>query len=100
MVSLDSSKQAIYVFENDRKGSTVCYGTCAEAWPPVLTDGGAEAWERGEGIAARDGQATRRQKVQVTTRANRSTSTRTSNPGEVRCHNVNLNGGLLVGHRP
>jgi hypothetical protein len=35
----DSSRQAIYVFENDRRGDTVCYGTCAEAWPPVLTDG-------------------------------------------------------------
>ena len=32
---VDSSKQAIYIFENDSEGRTVCYDECAEAWPPV-----------------------------------------------------------------
>src|SRR3712207_5019285 len=35
----DTKKQAIYIFEKDPKGETVCYGECAEAWPPVYTDG-------------------------------------------------------------
>jgi len=35
----NSKKQAIYVFEQDSKGKSVCYGECARAWPPVLTDG-------------------------------------------------------------
>jgi predicted lipoprotein with Yx(FWY)xxD motif len=35
----DSKKQAIYIFQNDPKGKSVCYGECAAAWPPVLTDG-------------------------------------------------------------
>ena len=34
-----SDKQAIYIFEKDPKGNTVCYDDCAEAWPPVLTTG-------------------------------------------------------------
>ena len=33
----DAKHQAIYVFENDRPNETVCYGECAEAWPPVST---------------------------------------------------------------
>ena len=35
----DSRKQAIYAFERDSNGRTVCYGECAEAWPPVRTVG-------------------------------------------------------------
>ena len=35
----DSKKQAIYIFENDPKGESACYDDCAEAWPPVFTDG-------------------------------------------------------------
>lgn len=89
----DSNKQAIYVFENDPKGSTVCYGTCAEAWPPVLTDGEPRA---GRGVKEsllgtvkrRDGS------VQVTYAAKPLYFYSHEGPGEVRCHNVNLNGGF------
>ena len=44
-----ADKQAIYIFENDPKGKTVCYGECAEAWPPVFTDGKPQA---GDGVKA------------------------------------------------
>jgi predicted lipoprotein with Yx(FWY)xxD motif len=89
----DSSKQAIYVFENDREGSTVCYGKCAEAWPPVLTDGEPRP---GKGVKAsllgtvkrRDGRA------QVTYAGKPLYFYAHEQPGEVRCHNVNLNGGF------
>ena len=89
----DSSKQAIYVFENDRRGGTVCYGTCAEAWPPVLTDGEPRP---GKGVKAsllgtvkrRDG------RVQVTYAGKPLYFYAHERPGEVRCHNVNLNGGF------
>jgi predicted lipoprotein with Yx(FWY)xxD motif len=89
----DSNKQAIYVFENDRKGRTVCYGTCAEAWPPVLTDGEPKP---GKGVKAsllgtikrRDGT------LQVTYAAKPLYFYAHESPGEVRCHNVNLNGGF------
>ena len=48
-ILFDANKQAIYIFENDPKGETVCYDECAEAWPPVFTDGEAVA---GKGVKA------------------------------------------------
>ena len=89
----DSSKQAIYVFERDRRNESVCYGGCAKAWPPVLSEGAPEA---GDGI--------RRSLLgTITRRGGRSQVTYAGRPlyfyahedaGEVLCHNVNLNGGL------
>ena len=89
----DSKKQAIYIFENDSEGKTVCYGECAEAWPPVFTSGEPRA---GDGVKQsllgtvkrRDG------KVQVTYAGKPLYFYANEQPGEVRCHNVNLNGGL------
>ncbi len=89
----DSKKQALYVFQNDPKGQTVCYGECAEAWPPVLTEGrpraGAGVRESLLGtVKRRDG------KLQVTYGGKPIYSYSHEGPGEVRCHNVNLNGGF------
>ena len=89
----DSKKQAIYIFQNDSKGKTVCYGECAEAWPPVFTKGKPQA---GDGVRAsllgtlkrRDG------KLQVTYAGKPLYFYSHEGPGEVRCHNVDLNGGL------
>jgi predicted lipoprotein with Yx(FWY)xxD motif len=89
----DSKKQAIYVFEKDREGETVCYEECAEAWPPVFTEGEPKA---GDGVKAsllgtvkrRDG------KLQTTYAGKPLYFYAHEGPGEVRCHNVNLNGGL------
>jgi predicted lipoprotein with Yx(FWY)xxD motif len=89
----DSNKQAIYVFENDRNGDTVCYGECAEAWPPVVTTGKPKA---GKGVdpsllgtvKRRDG------KLQVTYAGKPLYFYAHERPGEVKCHNVNLNGGF------
>jgi predicted lipoprotein with Yx(FWY)xxD motif len=86
-------KQAIYVFERDSKGKTVCYGECADAWPPVLTKGDPRA---GDGVKEsllgtvkrRDG------KLQVTYAGKPLYTYVNEGPGEVRCHNVNLNGGF------
>ena len=85
--------QAIYVFENDPKHESVCYGECAEAWPPVLTEG--------EPVA---GGGTDEDLVGTTQRRDGSTQVTYAGrplyfyahegPGEVRCHNVDLNGGL------
>jgi predicted lipoprotein with Yx(FWY)xxD motif len=89
----DSRKQAIYIFENDSRSKTVCYGECAEAWPPVFTKGEPRA---GKGVKAsllgtvkrRDG------KLQVTYAGQPLYFYAHEGRGEVRCHNVNLNGGL------
>jgi predicted lipoprotein with Yx(FWY)xxD motif len=89
----DSKQQAIYIFENDPKGETVCYDECAEAWPPVFTDGEAEAAQGVKQsllgtVKRRDG------KLQVTYAGKPLYYYAHEDPGEVRCHNVNLNGGL------
>jgi len=89
----DSKKQAIYIFENDSKGKTVCYGECAKAWPPVFAAGKSTA---GDGVnesllgtvKRRDG------KQQVTYAGKPLYFYAHEGPGEVRCHNVDLNGGL------
>ena len=89
----DTRKQAIYIFEKDSDGETVCYDECAEAWPPVYTDGEPVA---GKGVKAsllgtierKDG------KRQVTYAGKPLYFYAHEGPGEVLCHNVNLNGGL------
>jgi predicted lipoprotein with Yx(FWY)xxD motif len=89
----DSNGQAIYIFQNDPAGKTVCYGDCAEAWPPVFTDGEPKA---GEGV--RDsllGTVKRRDgKRQVTYAGKPLYFYAHEGPGQVLCHNVHLNGGL------
>jgi predicted lipoprotein with Yx(FWY)xxD motif len=89
----DSKKQAIYIFQRDRKGESVCYDECAEAWPPVFSSGKPKM---GDGVKAsllgtvkrRDG------KLQVTYADQPLYYYAHEGPGEVRCHNVDLNGGL------
>jgi predicted lipoprotein with Yx(FWY)xxD motif len=85
-------QQAIYIFERDPKGKTVCYGECAEAWPPVYTGGEPVA---GKGVTARLlGTVERRDgRRQVTYAGQPLYYYAHEGPGEVRCHDVNLNGG-------
>ena len=88
-----SNRQAIYIFENDSRDKTVCYGECAEAWPPVFTKGKPRA---GEGVkASLLGTVERRTgRKQVTYAGKPLYFYAHEGPGEVRCHNVDLNGGL------
>jgi predicted lipoprotein with Yx(FWY)xxD motif len=89
----DSNEQAIYVFENDRDGESVCYDECAEAWPPVFTNGTPKA---GKGVdASLLGTAKRSDgKLQVTYAGKPLYFYAHERPGEVKCHDVNLNGGF------
>ena len=89
----NARRQAIYIFQRDRRNRTVCYGECAEAWPPVLT--------KGEPIAGRGvdedllGTLKRRDgSVQVTYAGRPLYYYVNEGPGQVLCHNVDLNGGL------
>ena len=89
----DSNEQAIYVFEKDRDGESVCYDECAEAWPPVFTNGTPKA---GKGVdASLLGTAKRSDgKLQVTYAGKPLYFYAHERPGEVKCHDVNLNGGF------
>jgi predicted lipoprotein with Yx(FWY)xxD motif len=89
----DSRNQAIYVFERDGEDGTVCYGECAEAWPPVVTRGEPVA---GKGVdAGLLGTVKRRGGARQVTYAGRPLYFYAhEGPGQVLCHNVDLNGGL------
>jgi predicted lipoprotein with Yx(FWY)xxD motif len=86
-------RQAIYVFQRDGFKRSRCYGECAEAWPPVYTSGTPVA---GKGarksllgtIRRRDGRR------QVTYRGRPLYYYAHEGAGQVRCHDVDLNGGL------
>jgi predicted lipoprotein with Yx(FWY)xxD motif len=89
----DSKQQAIYIFQNDSKNKTVCDGECAAAWPPVLTSGKPQA---GEGVdASLLGTVERRDGgLQATYAGQPLYHYANEGPGEVKCHNVDLNGGF------
>lgn len=42
-ILFDGSGQAIYLFDKEITARPDCYGACAAAWPPVLTDGTPQA---------------------------------------------------------
>jgi predicted lipoprotein with Yx(FWY)xxD motif len=86
-------RQAVYVFERDRRGRSRCYGACAEAWPPVFTRGTPVA---GRGARASLLGTTRRRdgRRQVTYAGKPLYYYAHEGPGQVLCHNVELNGGL------
>jgi len=86
-------RQAVYVFQRDRRNRSRCYGECAEAWPPVYTSGKPVA---GRGVRKSLLGTTRRRdgRLQVTYRGRPLYYYAHEGPGQVLCHNVNLNGGL------
>jgi predicted lipoprotein with Yx(FWY)xxD motif len=89
----NSRKQAIYIFERDQKNQSNCYGECAAAWPPVYTRGEPQA---GNGVKASLLGTTKRRdgRLQVTYAGKPLYYYAHEGPGEVKCHNVNLNGGF------
>lgn len=43
---VDGDDLTLYVFFSDTDGRSTCYDTCADNWPPVLTDGAPRAKAR------------------------------------------------------
>ncbi|HET9186073.1 MAG TPA: hypothetical protein VFN82_07980 [Solirubrobacterales bacterium] len=39
MVLVDSKGMTLYDFHKDKGGKSACYGPCAQAWPPLITEG-------------------------------------------------------------
>lgn len=89
----DGSKQAIYLFDKEKSSKPECYDACAQAWPPVLTKG----QPRSAGDVRDDLLGTVKRTdgtTQVTYNDHPLYFYAHEEPGEVECHNVNLNGGL------
>ena len=89
----DAKMQAIYIWESEESITPECYDDCADAWPPVLTDGAPIAG--GEANAALLGTTMRRDgTTQVTYSGHPLYFYAHEGPGEVKCHNVSTHGGL------
>lgn len=88
----DATDQAIYLFDVETTAEPECYDACAEAWPPVLTEGDPVA---GEGIEASLLGTTERTDgtVQVTYNDHPLYFYAHEGKGEVKCHDIFLNGG-------
>jgi predicted lipoprotein with Yx(FWY)xxD motif len=93
-VLFDANGQVVYVFENDRPNRSNCTSAdCVEAWPPVLT---REQPSAGSGVdtgllgTIRRGDGM----LQVTYNRRPLYFYEHEGPGEIRCHNVDLHGGL------
>jgi predicted lipoprotein with Yx(FWY)xxD motif len=42
-ILVDSEGRTLYDFHKDQGGTSSCYGACAGAWPPLLTEGDPQA---------------------------------------------------------
>jgi predicted lipoprotein with Yx(FWY)xxD motif len=94
-VLFDGDDQAIYYFDKEKGSKSECYGACAEAWPPVLTEGDPQA---GSGAKAGLLGTTQRDDgtMQVTYDGHPLYYYADEGPGQVDCHNVDEFGGLWL----
>jgi predicted lipoprotein with Yx(FWY)xxD motif len=94
-VIFDGSNQAIYLFDKESSSTPECYGDCAAAWPPVLTEGepvaSGAAQRKLLGTTQRDDGST-----QVTYAGQPLYYYAHEGPGQVLCHNVEEFGGLWL----
>jgi len=98
-VLFDSTGQAIYLFDKEITAVPDCYGDCAVAWPPVLTEGSpaAEAGTMSDllGTTPRTDGST-----QVTYAGHPPYYYAHEGKNAVTCHNVNEFGGLWLAVTP
>ena len=88
-------EQAIYLFDKEATDASECYGECAAAWPPVLTDGEPQA--AGDVEQGKLGTTEREDgKTQVTYGGHPLYYYVDDPPGVVLCHNVSEFGGLWL----
>ena len=94
-VLFDGDDRAIYYFDKESGSKSECFGACAEAWPPVLTEGDPQAGPGAQagllGTTQRDDGTT-----QVTYDGHPLYYYVDDPTGEVACHNVDEFGGLWV----
>jgi predicted lipoprotein with Yx(FWY)xxD motif len=95
----DDDRRAIYYFDRETTGRSECYGECAAAWPPVLTEGAPRAGGGAQadllGTTRRDDGAT-----QVTYAGRPLYYYVDDPPGQILCHNVSEFGGLWLAVQP
>lgn len=93
------SGQAIYLFDKEERPRSECYGACAAAWPPVLTDGEPRA-VRGARPGLLGTTERRDGSLQVTYGGHPLYFYAHEDPGQVLCHDVVQYGGTWLVVRP
>jgi predicted lipoprotein with Yx(FWY)xxD motif len=95
----DSDQRAIYYFDKETSEQSECYDACAEAWPPVLTEGDPQA---GGGADAKLlGTTERDDGTTQVTYDGRPLYYYVDDPaGQIACHNVSEFGGLWLAVQP
>jgi predicted lipoprotein with Yx(FWY)xxD motif len=96
----DSEGFALYLFTDDKRERSRCYGACAKAWPPLTTKGKPGA---GTGVdPSLLGTAKRRNgSKQVTYKGHPLYYyVDDDEPGEILCHDVNEFGGRWLVVQP
>jgi predicted lipoprotein with Yx(FWY)xxD motif len=91
----DANENVLYVFAADRGSTSHCYGSCAAAWPPMLTKGAPVA---GPGLNANLLGTTKRSdgSLQVTYHGHPLYYWSGDMRGEALCQHVVLHGGLWL----
>ena len=91
----DGTNRTIYLFTRDGSSASACYGPCAAAWPPVLTNGSPR---RTGGLTAALGTTRRRDgTAQVTYNGHPLYYyIRDVKPGQILCQNVVEFGGTWL----
>jgi predicted lipoprotein with Yx(FWY)xxD motif len=98
-VLFDGDQGAIYYFDKEKTSQSECYGDCARAWPPVLTEGEPEAAGGAQGRLL--GTTERRDGSLQVTYDGRPLYYYVDDPaGQVLCHNVEEFGGLWLAVEP
>ena len=94
-VLIDDEGLALYLFDKEKTKTSECYGECAAAWPPVLTEGKPKA---GSGVDAGALGTTKRDdgSTQVTYDGKPMYLYRDDKPGVILCHDVSEFGGLWL----
>ena len=95
MMLFDGTGQAIYLFDKEQTTKPECYGACAEAWPPVFTEGVPTA---SKGTRQNLLGTTKRTdgKIQVTYGGHPLYYYAHEGKNEVKCHNIQGFGGLWL----
>jgi predicted lipoprotein with Yx(FWY)xxD motif len=98
-VLFDGDDRAIYFFDKETSDRSECYGECAAAWPPVLTDGEPEA--AGEAGAKLIGTTERDDGSTQVTYDGRPLYYYVDDPrGQILCHGVEEFGGVWLAVEP
>jgi predicted lipoprotein with Yx(FWY)xxD motif len=84
-----ANRQAIYVWDSERKGTIRCTGACAKAWPPVLVKKGVVVPMHYAGIKGDFGTIRRPDGSRQLTLGRRALYTYAhEKPGQVLCNDV------------